>query len=88
MQQPKQYRTADLYYAAYLRVAGCSMIEATVVKEGGQKRVFFYFEPSEGLKDLKRDYFNRKGKVAALQYADEVRSMKNLTHEALADDAA
>jgi hypothetical protein len=83
--QKSNYKTADLYYAAYLAVAGVSFIETTCVAEKGKKQVFFWFESTDMLKDLKRDYFNRKGKVSALQYADEVRSYKNLTHEAMAN---
>ena len=84
----KRYRTADLYYAAYLGVAGCTLIECKAVREEGSLRAFFFFEHTDMLKDLKRDYFNRKGKVAALQYADEVRSMKGQTHEAMAEAKA
>jgi hypothetical protein len=76
MAEEKRYRTSDLYYAAYLRVAGVPLIETT--REGG--RVYFVFESVEGLRDLKNEYFNRKAKVPALSYADEIRSMKALTH--------
>jgi len=75
----KTYRTADLYYAAYLRVAGCNLLD-TVKNDG---RVYFVFEGNPNMRDLKRDYFNRTGKVPALQYADEVRSMKAQTHEVM-----
>ena len=70
------YRTSDLYYAAYLKVAGC-MLKGTEV-EG--RRVFFIFEKTEMIPDLKQQYFNRTSKVPALTYADEIRSMKALTH--------
>lgn len=70
------YRTSDLYYAAYLRVAGVPLKET--VREGN--RVFFVFESTDGIKDLKQQYYNRTSKVPALSYADEIRSMKNLTH--------
>ena len=70
------YRTSDLYYAAYLKVAGVEFRGTT--KEGN--RVFFLFENVEGMSDLKKQYFNRFAKVSALTYADEVRSMKNLTY--------
>ena len=71
-----QYKTSDLYYAAYLRVAGVPLLEAT--KE--DRRVFFVFEYIDGIQDLKQQYFNRSSKVPALSYADEIRSMKALTH--------
>jgi hypothetical protein len=71
------YRTSDLYYAAYLKVAGVALLETT--REGG--RVYFIFEHSDSLSDLKQQYFNRTSKVAALSYADEIKAMKALTHE-------
>lgn len=76
MSNENLYRTSDLYYAAYLRVAGLSLIETE--REGN--RVFFVFEKVEGIRDLKKEYFNRTAKVPALSYADEIRNMKALTH--------
>lgn len=71
------YRTADLYYAAYLKVAGVE--HADTVKEGS--RTFFHFTPPEGgIRDLKRQYFNRTAKVSALGFADEIRNLKTLMH--------
>ncbi len=75
--EPRRYRTSDLYYAAYLRVAGVELIETTRDKGG---RVFFVFDHNPNIRDLKNDYFNRKAKVPALTYADEIRNMKALTH--------
>ena len=74
--QPSEYRTSDLYYAAYLKVAGIPFLEPE--REG--RRVTFVFEHSDMIKDLKRQYFNRQAKVAAMTYADEVKAMKALTH--------
>ncbi len=73
-----RFRTSDLYYAAYLRVARVPWI--TTEREG--RRVFFIFEEIEGLDDLKKQFFNRTGKVEALTYADEIKAMKSLTHSA------
>jgi hypothetical protein len=72
-----QYRTSDVYYAGYLKVAGVPFLGTE--REGA--RVFFLFEVVEGLKDLKAQYFNRTAKVSALNYADEIRSMKTMTYE-------
>lgn len=74
------YRTSDLYYAAYLKVAGVTFVGTK--RDGG--RIYFLFESSddgEALRDLKQSYYNRSSKVAALTYADEVKVMKALTHE-------
>jgi hypothetical protein len=71
-----RYRTSDLYYAAYLKVAAVPFIEA--VREPGG-RVIFIFEDVEGMRDLKNQYYNRTAKVVALNFADEVKAMKALT---------
>lgn len=73
------YRTSDLYYAAYLKVAGVKLT-GTQRKEG---RVYFLFEEADkaGMRELRDQYYNRTSKVAALSYADEIKVMKALTHE-------
>ena len=76
IQDGNTYRTSDLYYPAYLKVAG--VLLTGTEREG--KRVFFIFERSEAIHGLKQQYFNRTSKVPALTYADEIRSMKALTH--------
>jgi len=70
------YRTSDLYFAAYLKVAGVPFLRT----EREDRRVFFLFETVEALQDLKVQYFNRTARIPALNYADEIRSMKSLTH--------
>lgn len=74
--EDRQYRTSDLYYAAFLKVAGVRFMETTRVNG----RVFFIFEVQEGLRDLKNQYYSRTAKVPALTYADEVKTMKTLTY--------
>jgi hypothetical protein len=73
------YRTSDLYYAAYLKVAGVNF--AGTSREKG--RVFFLFEEDGpvSIRELKQQYYNRTSKVAALTYSDEIKVMKALTHE-------
>ena len=71
----KDFRTADIYFAAYLKVAGVEFLGTE--REGS--RVHFVFATPEGMRDLKNQYFNRTAKVVALTYADEVKTMKSLT---------
>lgn len=72
------YQTSDLYYAAYLKVAGVKFVGTS--REGS--RVWFLFEEGPvAIRELKHDYYNRKGKVVALTFVDEIRVMKGLTHE-------
>jgi hypothetical protein len=73
------YRTSDLYYAAYLKVAGVKLTGTT--REEG--RVYFLFGEADpaAMRELRDQYYNRTSKVAALTFVDEIRVMKNLTHE-------
>lgn len=70
------YRTSDLYYAAYLKVAGVEF-KGTVREEN---RVFFLFAEQDGMDDLRLQYFNNVSKVVARTYAEEIKAMKALTH--------
>ena len=74
---PTPYRTSDLYYGAFLRVACVPLLD--VQRENG--RIYFVFENGPHIKDLKREYFNRTAQVPAMSYADEIRAMKALCHE-------
>ena len=74
--ESSQYRTTDLYYAAYLKVAEVKFLET--VRENG--RIFFVFERQEGIRTLKNQYYARISKVPALTYADEIKTMKTLTY--------
>ena len=73
----KSFRTADLYYAAYLSVAGVDLLDAR--KE--DRRVYFYFADEGQITDLKKQYHRRQSKVSALTYAEEIKNFKNQTHE-------
>ena len=73
----KAYRTSDLYYAAYLKVAG---VPLTGTQWEGA-RMFFVFEHSAPLKDLKDQYFMDVAKVPALSYGQAVKALKALTHK-------
>jgi hypothetical protein len=70
------YRTSDLYFAAYLRVAEVPL--KGVEREGN--RVFFLFEDPGGstIRELKDQYFMDQAKVRALSYSQAVKAMKAL----------
>lgn len=71
-----EYRTSDLYFAAYLRVAGVPFLRTEY--EG--RRMFFIFEQVDAFDDLKTQYFTRTSKVVALNFVDEVRNFKAMLH--------
>ena len=73
----QSFRTSDLYFAAFLKVAGVPFVDC----ESEGNRCVFVFENSEGIKDLKRAFFSRTPtKIAVLSFADEVQALKAMTH--------
>ncbi len=73
------YRTKDLYFSAYLRVAGVPFLEAVRQDDG---KVVFLFEDlgAPAMRDLKRDYFSDRAKVPAMSFVQMIRAMKSLTY--------
>jgi len=74
--QDHRYRTADLYFAAFLKTAGVMFLETE--KDGD--RTQFVFEKQDNIRDLKNGFFTRTAKVPAMSYADEIKALKALTH--------
>ena len=75
-----EFRTNDLYFAAYLKVAGAFM-QQTVREPGG--KVFFCFDKTvSNIEELKAAWFNHSGRVAALPYANEIKNLKSICHMA------
>jgi len=72
------YRTSDLYYAAYLKVAGVKLVSTDRVGD----RVFFLFEDQAPgiLRDLKNQFFMDQAKVPALSYSQAVKALKALVY--------
>jgi hypothetical protein len=71
------FRTSDIYFAAYLKVAGAKL--AHIEREG--RRVFFVFEDQGpiAMRQLKTQYFADSAKVNVLSYVQAVKEMKGLT---------
>lgn len=69
------YRSSDIYFAAYLKIAGVEFVGTT--RE--ENRVFFLFKDQDGMEDLKMQYFNNISKVSARTYAEEIKAFKALT---------
>ena len=74
-----EFKTPDLYFAAYLQTAGVEM--KSTVRESG--RVYFVFDASvANIEELKTAWFNNTGKVAAQPYAYNIKSLKSVCHMA------
>lgn len=72
------FRTSDLYYAAYLRVADVPFLGTE--REG--KRVVFLFDAVESqIVDLKQGYFTDTSRVPALSYVQMIRELKSLLYQ-------
>lgn len=72
------YRTSDLYYAAFLKVAGVNFID---VERDGQRTVFVFTDQgSSVMREFRRQYFSDEAKVPAQTYAQALRSFKGLVY--------
>jgi hypothetical protein len=75
---PDEFRTSDLYFAAYLQVAAVPMIRT---ERNGNGKVSFIFDTSvSNIEELRTAWFNRSGRVQALPYADTIKSLKSICH--------
>jgi hypothetical protein len=77
--EAEEYRTNDLYFAAYLQAAGVTLTRTDRNNSNG--KVAFIFDSSiVNIAGLKQCYFNRQGKIEALPYADAIKSLKAMVH--------
>ena len=72
------FRTNDLYFAAYLKAAGVVM-KKTERADGG--KVSFVFDTSiANIEELTQGWVNDTGKVSANSYAFHIKSLKSVCH--------
>lgn len=72
------YMTHDLYFAAYLQVAGAPMQRTTKQASG---RINFIFDCTVvNIEELKNAWYSQTGRVPALPYANAIKSLKHLCH--------
>jgi len=76
--ESREYRTADIYYAAFLRVAKVPYLRTE--RDDQERRTYFYFENNNGLRELRTQFFNREARVVARDFAEEIRALKTLLH--------
>lgn len=72
----KDFRTCDLYFAAFLKAVGVEFIESAKVG----RKTYFVFKNVEDMRDLRNGYFSGKAEVSALDHANEIRNLKRLIH--------
>ena len=76
---PNEFRSSDLYFAAYLQTAGVELKRTDRQPDSG--KVFFVFDGEvSNIEELKAAWFNNSGKVAANLYAYNLKTLKSLCH--------
>ncbi len=71
------FKTTDLYFAAYLQSAGVQMLRYDRV---GKQLTFVFDNKLSDVKQLQMDYFANKAKIPALAFTNALKSLKNLCH--------
>jgi hypothetical protein len=73
----KDFRTPDLYFAAYLQTAGVELKRT----DRENNRVYFVFSTEiANIEELKVGWFNNTAKIAAQPYANNIKSLKSVCH--------
>lgn len=73
----KEFRTPDLYFAAYLQTAGVEMKRT----DRENSRVYFVFDTSiANMEELKNGWFNNSAKVPAQPFANCLKALKSICH--------
>lgn len=74
------FRTNDLYFAAYLQTAGAKMQKT---EKDGSGKVYFVFDTSVlNLDELKAAWCNSTGRVPALPFSNAIKNLKSICHMA------
>lgn len=71
---PIQYRTRDLYYAAYLLTVGERLDQTSLVG----RSVFMSFLSSPTMPSRAQEYHAKRGMVSAATYADNIKNLKSM----------
>lgn len=75
-------KTCDLYLAAFFVSVDCPVTKT--MREG--RKVYFCFENSQMMEQLKMSFFTRQAKVDAQTYADNIKSLKSLCASIVSQD--
>lgn len=74
-----EFRTSDLYFAAYLQTAGVEMKKTERDKD--TSKIYFVFDTSiANIEELKQGWFNNTAKVPANPYAYNIKTLKSVCH--------
>lgn len=75
------FKTSDIKFAAFLKAAAVPFLGVENAEEGGRRKVFL-FENTEGLRELRHQFFSRKpDSLASLSLFDEYDALKAYTFD-------
>lgn len=73
-----EFKTSDLYFAAYLQTAGAPMARH---KRNGAGRVSFIFDVTVvNIDELTQAWYSQQGKIPALPFANNIKNLKAICH--------
>lgn len=75
MEQETNYKTSDLYLAAFLKLKGFKMSV-----EKNRNKAIFIFDKTDELVVLVNDYLNEGGSCQPLLYTNSIKNLKNLLY--------
>ena len=75
MEQETNYKTSDLYLAAFLKLKGFKMSV-----EKNRNKAIFTFEKTDELSLLVNEYLNEGGSCSPLLYTNSIKNLKNLIY--------
>lgn len=77
-QKEGEFATSDLYFAAYLQTA---MVPMKRTPRNGNGKVSFVFDTTVvNIHELRQAWFSQTGKIAALPFANNIKSLKSICH--------
>ena len=80
MTEPEEFETHDIYLAAYLTLAGCTMKRERRV---GQRKYFVFTNIATPISELRHGYYTGTATVKAHDFAQKIVAMKNLCFDVL-----
>jgi hypothetical protein len=83
---PTEYKTSDLYFAAYLQTSGVPLKRLDKNDEGN--KIFFIFDKSiSSIEELQQAWYNNIAKVTANLFAHNIKNLKSACHTAMGNRA-
>jgi hypothetical protein len=75
IQSTDELETHDIYFAAYLLLAGCVLKKERRV---GPRKYFVFTNPAGSMGDLRTAFYSGSGTVKAHEYSQKIMAMKSL----------